>query len=522
MLSIIWLLARAGLIGRPEPVPLPTDINTSANKPDRHYHALLEHEAIDGNSDCNAGVIVLQCTWPNKLDDNNYLMVAESLGINPPLAREHSLLDEAYFQEIDKWLRLNGRSHCSTDHFLREAIRTPWTRSDLPTLENSWTKEQGPVLDKLHAINDCDGFFLPEPNLLSSNHLPLGDPGSFATEQIWIAATALAMRSMYHLGNGEHTQAWADAETCLALSSLPNCHCNNDLRYRIRTRRVALHCCIAIATSPGCDEKVLDLMSTRISNISNDNKLLSDTIRYQRMSALDVAQRLFIRKDDSNESHDWSVFDYIHDNNYLEFDINLQAITREVNKWFDDIEDVALLENTSISTIQKKCLALAGKIPKPLSKATLAEDFVAMSPEQRGQAIAGVLIGFSDSINVIYTTPVIAGLKVDAQLALIAISLARYQKDNARFPDSLEWLPLPAAQIQDPFSGDPLIYRRIDDGYVLYSIYLNAHDDGGSGGGPIVGQIVDSEWETTVSDAFNTGDLVIRIPIPPFQECDSR
>lgn len=64
----------------------------------------------------------------------------------------------------------------------------------------------------------------------------------------------------------------------------------------------------------------------------------------------------------------------------------------------------------------------------------------------------------------------------------IAIRLFRHQ--HHRLPESLpELVPehLPAIPV-DPFSGQPFIYRTMNDGYLLYSVGPDRQDNGGTFG----------------------------------------
>jgi hypothetical protein len=69
------------------------------------------------------------------------------------------------------------------------------------------------------------------------------------------------------------------------------------------------------------------------------------------------------------------------------------------------------------------------------------------------------------------------------QAGLIAtLSVLRFQKENGRLPESLDelqekkyFLKMP----MDPFSDKPLVYRKTDDGFTLYSVGLNFTDDSG-------------------------------------------
>jgi len=72
--------------------------------------------------------------------------------------------------------------------------------------------------------------------------------------------------------------------------------------------------------------------------------------------------------------------------------------------------------------------------------------------------------------------------KVDIQATLAVIAITRYKQDIGNYPDSLQELvntgyikELP----MDPYSGGPLLYRRTDEGFVLYSVGENFTDDGG-------------------------------------------
>jgi hypothetical protein len=55
---------------------------------------------------------------------------------------------------------------------------------------------------------------------------------------------------------------------------------------------------------------------------------------------------------------------------------------------------------------------------------------------------------------------------------------------------------------QDIFSGNPLIYRPSETGYLLYSVGPNGKDDGGRG----------------PDDDPSGDDLVIRMPLPELKQ----
>ncbi len=73
-------------------------------------------------------------------------------------------------------------------------------------------------------------------------------------------------------------------------------------------------------------------------------------------------------------------------------------------------------------------------------------------------------------------------VKADAEAMLTVIGLLRYERQNGQFPGSLHaakeagclaFVPM------DPYTDEPLIYRRTDTGFTLYSTGANGVDNGG-------------------------------------------
>jgi hypothetical protein len=73
------------------------------------------------------------------------------------------------------------------------------------------------------------------------------------------------------------------------------------------------------------------------------------------------------------------------------------------------------------------------------------------------------------------------GLAV-VRLAELACAIEKFAKANSRLPQDLaELAPAFISQIpSDPFDGKALRYRRLDDGYLFYSIGADGRDDGGT------------------------------------------
>jgi len=89
----------------------------------------------------------------------------------------------------------------------------------------------------------------------------------------------------------------------------------------------------------------------------------------------------------------------------------------------------------------------------------------------------------------------------------VAFSLAAFRSDNGRYPANLDELaPKYLAKIPgDMFSGKPLVYQLIDDGYLLYSVGVNEIDDDGQ----------------SKDDQPGADDIRVRMPVPkPLAKAD--
>ena len=85
----------------------------------------------------------------------------------------------------------------------------------------------------------------------------------------------------------------------------------------------------------------------------------------------------------------------------------------------------------------------------------------------------------------------------------VAFALAAYRGDTGRYPAKLEDLAPKylAAVPNDLFSGEALIYKPREKGYLLYSVGINGKDDGGK----------------LIGDDPPGDDIGVRMPLPPLK-----
>jgi hypothetical protein len=71
----------------------------------------------------------------------------------------------------------------------------------------------------------------------------------------------------------------------------------------------------------------------------------------------------------------------------------------------------------------------------------------------------------------------------EARCTVVGIACERFRINHGRWPEELAEMPadiLPGSVPLDPFDGQPLRYRRLDDGVVVYSIGQDGTDDRGN------------------------------------------
>jgi hypothetical protein len=106
-------------------------------------------------------------------------------------------------------------------------------------------------------------------------------------------------------------------------------------------------------------------------------------------------------------------------------------------------------------------------------------ELIAATPPVRSESRGGVVV-VSGQLCSRTVRAVARALAVVRSLRL-AVRVERQRLTAGGLPDRLpEPLAQPAEDLSDPFTGEPMLYRRTTDGYVIYSVGADGNDDGGS------------------------------------------
>jgi hypothetical protein len=179
--------------------------------------------------------------------------------------------------------------------------------------------------------------------------------------------------------------------------------------------------------------------------------------------------------------------------------IDWDPALRNINRWYDRC--VAALR-ISDRTEREQEIGLITQELKGLKQEVSGTGLLQkmfMGAEERGEMIGNILIGLMmPAFNKVQEAS--DGREQGERNLSFAFALAAYQRDNGRYPaQPSELAPRYLKRIPtNLFSGEALIYRPHEKGYVLYSVGVNGIDDGRHGYG----------------DEPRGDDLCIRVPVP--------
>ena len=111
----------------------------------------------------------------------------------------------------------------------------------------------------------------------------------------------------------------------------------------------------------------------------------------------------------------------------------------------------------------------------------LAEPFTEESRQEATNWTTSLLLSWLEPREMALAMDYIDQARAQHELVGIALALAVYRAESGVYPDSLDALsPDIIDEVGiDSFSGQPYVYERTDDGYVLYSVGMNLTNDGG-------------------------------------------
>jgi hypothetical protein len=452
----------------------------------------------------NANVLIWQALGPRPEGGTLPAEYFQWLGIeSPPEEGEYFVSWQDYRKRL---LKIDKGFHRNEDHDLPVDLpSSPWNAKDEPELA-TWLEQNRKPLALLVEATRRQEYFNP----LVPKRTEDWSPGLLAAPLSSVAkcrelASALICRAMLSVADGNVDDAWQDLLACHRLG-----------RLMTRGGATLVEFLVGVAIE-GVAEKGdvqflghAKLTSKQVSAyLENLRRLLripglADKIDLgERFMLLDVTMMtarygpgivggLGSGKSTPPEANRFT-------SRLFTRSINWDPALRNANRWIDRYVGALRIEDRNTRVPELASLNQDIKVLKGQVAATgwLEKQF--MGPNSRGELIGNVLIGL--------LTPGFEKLQNSAERIEqqqrnlhVAFALAAYRQDHGRYPAKLDELAPKYLEIipDDLFSGEALIYRLEDDGYLLYSVGVNGIDDDGRG----------------YDDQPPGDDLSIRMPVP--------
>jgi hypothetical protein len=424
------------------------------------------------------------------------------------------LQDKATFQAIIEWLRETGRSsdeeELSTlaDDYVAWVQSNPWTAKDVPPLAK-WLADNDQALDLFVESSNMPQFYSPYPNLLVDRTVSVLEVQLQHVSGMRRVTQALMARAMYRVGKKDHQRAWYDCRSCIALGNhLASEHMLVNQLVAMSARRNGLGGTCVLLSQSNISSKLASLVFNDLIELNRPVDCSTALDHGERLMALDIVLRMSTGhlEDQALEEIDKDLAKIVK----AGIDPNLSL--RWINERYDRMVKSARIPNHKerVRTLG----ALADELEEEAEELTSMARLGGLSRTFRSNVVAEIcFIHVFPALEMMGKT--ITEHEQFSMLTTIAAALAVHKAEHGHSPKELaELSPAILKDIPDDLYTDkPLHYKLTDDGYLLYSLFENETEDGGT---DVEGEIRDGEWQDDNQEVEREKcDLVIRMPVVP-------
>ncbi|UUO06823.1 hypothetical protein M4951_00580 [Blastopirellula sp. J2-11] len=484
--------------------------------------ALLEIQGADVAPEENAAIPFLQAMWPCDLTPEEQILVCDALQMSLP--SEPGLVhsgDAATLEPIVAWLNQQQDMQLGAGNFtpltrneaiaaVNESYSTPWSRAQLPPLA-AWIDRQALHFEKLHEMNDRPRFFLPDPALLDDQYDSFFTYSMPTIEAQREVTRSLGARAMLNIGENRPADAWEDIKTTFTLS---RCHPRPvfiiDVLLGSAFHGLACDELCTLLNSGQCDAQLLDQIDQYLNQLKPFHDMPGVINISERFSTLDAATNLSAGNFESElvlgESNE--VFDSLAK---IPYDRN--AMLQTINRWYDQL--VAAMELDDLEERQAAFDQFDADLQTEIAGIKDSGNIAVaiFNQSARGEMIGKICVALLLPASV-QAASAEDRANVQLQLVRVAVALEKLKVETSVYPESLAALTdrIDPALLNDPYSTGQFRYERREPGYLLYSLFLDRIDDGGSS---LDGMTVAGDWISgDPIILYPQGDWVIRFPQP--------
>lgn len=487
--------------------------------------AIIEQQRQGVTRENNGARLLWQAMGPANVKGEAFKLLCEELDVDPPQAPYLVRIDDKPFrQRVDDWIASQSlvaadgaeddaeQTHprVIADRVLDEIQCRPWTAEKLPPIAQ-WIEANEQALDLLVEAAGKPRFFSPPPNFLSDPQTPVAYMQISHSNASRDAVQVLMARAMLRVGQREYDLAWQDLRACWQFgahfSAGPTIL---DKLFGFAIRRKAMRATLALLAVDDLPENLAQQILQEVNNQPSAN-MLSAVSGAERLSQLDMLLRLATGRLGGTGEEEIGFEEHL-------FAGDPNVILRIGNKWFDRLESAASIKNLAdrrqaLRQVAEDMDAASSNLK---SKVVVGLFLRSKRSEAIGELFSALLVPHAISVN--------SAVDRDATnltLTRIAAALALFHAQHGKYPETLSELSakdlLPTIP-NDPYTDRSFVYQLRDDGYLLYSLYENGVDDGGS---DVDQPIVEGKWIATdggyYSRDLDKSDLVIRLPRPAFE-----
>ena len=450
----------------------------------------------------NANVLICQALGPHPEGSILPAEYFQWLGIDPPPEKGEYLVSwNSYLETHSK--EGNVKKSTAKADLLSDAAGMLWTAKEEPALAD-WLQQMDKPLARVVAATRRPAYYNPVVPATTAGSTP-GLIGALlpTVQGCRQLASALLCRAMLRTAQGKVDEAWQDLLACHRLGRLVSRGGTLiELLVGIAIEHVAHkadlvfleHAKLTSKQVLACwaDLEQLPPMATVAEKIDlSERFMLLDTMMITARQGLAVVEQAAAGRPTPTGKDSFLSRAFTRS---IQWDPALTA----GNDWCDRM--VACLRMTErdarakeSAAIDRDLRALKGGVMSFKSAARFT------AARGRGEIMGKILVGLM--LPAFISVQNAADRCAQEQRNLhLAFALAAYQRDQGHYPAKLaELCPKYLKDVPgDLFSGKPLIYRLVDQGYLLYSVGVNGVDDGGRGN----------------DDEPRGDDLSIRMPVP--------
>jgi outer membrane protein assembly factor BamB len=466
--------------------------------------AINERQSKGVTPENNANVAIWKILGPNPVGvtavSGEYF---EKLGMKPPPANGE------YFVSLDRYAEKHFKGTPAEAEARAEVLsalaQRAWTAKENPSI-SAWLKANHRPLDALVEATKRTHYFNPLVPRKDEKEVSLGIisaplPGVTAARGM---AAALTARATLAVGEGNADAAWRDLLACHRLARLVGRgSCLIEGLVGVAIDNIAFQADLVFLDGLNPDAKCLEVCLRDLRALPPPPNAGEKMDLSERCSILELFTTM--SRDGAAALARWSgePGDNFALTDLVYKDPDWDVALKLANGWFDRF--VAAAAEPDIPERYRKldeletelrALGKVGKDPTRLARLKLAGG---LNERTKGQVLGEVFV----PLMMPAVTKVIQAAdrcRQTQENVTVAFALAGYHRDNGKYPKSLDLLaPKHLARVPtDAFSGNALIYKPQEAGYLLYSVGVNGRDDNGRG----------------ATDQPAGDDLVIRIPLP--------